>query len=59
MHKHAGRLAKGIGIGVAVGCIAGTAGAMLTKKHKKGIKKSIGKAMRNVSDFMEDVNGMF
>jgi len=46
-------------MGVAVGCAAGAVGAMFAQKHKKGLKKTLGKAVRNVGSMMDEVNGIF
>lgn len=50
---------RGIGIGVAVGGVAGAIGSIYMRNNKKGLKKNIGKALRNVGDLMDDVTGMF
>ncbi len=50
---------KGIGAGVAVGCVAGALGSMYMRNNKKGMKKNIGKALRNVGNLVDNVTGMF
>jgi hypothetical protein len=50
---------KGIGMGIAVGCIAGAVGNSYMHSNKKGIKKNVGKALRNVGDLMDNVTSMF
>lgn len=50
---------KGIGMGLAVGCIAGGVGSMYMQSHKKGLKRNVGKALRNVSELVDNVTGMF
>ena len=50
---------KGAGMGIAVGCIAGAVGNMYRHSNKKGLKKNVGKALRNVGDFMDNVTNMF
>ena len=50
---------KGVGMGIAVGCIAGALGNNYMHSNKKGIKKNVGKALRNVGDLMDNVTSMF
>ncbi|MCI8554546.1 MAG: hypothetical protein HFJ80_06335 [Clostridiales bacterium] len=50
---------KGAGMGIAVGCIAGAMGSAYMRSSKKGLKKNVGKALRNVGDFMDNVTNMF
>ena len=50
---------KGIGMGLAVGCVAGAVGSTYMHSNKKGLKKNVGKALRNVGDLMDNVTGMF
>ena len=50
---------KGIGMGTAVGCIAGAVGNSYMHSNKKGLKKNVGKALRNVGDLMDNVTSMF
>lgn len=50
---------KGMSTGIAVGCTLGAIGSNYMRKNKKGLKKNIGRALRSVSDIMEDMNGMF
>ena len=50
---------KGVGMGLAVGCVAGAVGNTYMHSNKKGIKKNVGKALRNVGDLMDNVTSMF
>lgn len=50
---------KGMGIGMMAGGIAGITGVCYFKKHRKCMKKNVSKALRNMSDLVENVNGMF
>ena len=50
---------KGMGIGLAVGCMAGAVGNQYMHSGKKGLKKNIGKALRNMSDLVEEVGDIF
>lgn len=59
MSRRVGGFMRGIGIGVAAGCVAGAVGSMYVNTNRKGLKKNIGKALRNVGDLMDDVTGMF
>ena len=49
---------KGIGMGVAVGCVAGAMGSK-AMHGKKRLKKNVGKALRNVGELVDNVTGMF
>ena len=49
---------KGVGMGVAVGCIAGAVGSR-AMHGKKSLKKNVGKALRNVGELVDNVTGMF
>ena len=40
------KMVKGVGIGMAIGCVA-------------GIKKNMGKALRSVGDLVDDVTSFF
>ena len=42
-----------------VGCIAGAVGNSYMHSNKKGLKKNVGKALRNVGDLMDNVTSMF
>lgn len=50
---------KGMGMGIAVGCIAGAVGKSCMHTSKKGIKKNMGRALRNVGELVDNVTGMF
>ena len=50
---------KGMGIGLAVGCMAGAVGNQYMHSGKKGLKKNIGKALRNMSNLVEEVGDIF
>ena len=50
---------KGIGMGIAVGCIAGAVGNSYMHSNKKGLKKNVGKALRNVGYLRDIVPSMF
>ena len=59
MNKVIMTFVKGAGMGIAVGCIAGAVGNSYMHANKKGLKKNVGKALRNVGDFMDNVTNMF
>lgn len=59
MSKSCMKFFKGLGIGMAAGCAAGIIGCSYWKHHKRGFKKSMSRALRNMSDLVENVNGMF
>lgn len=50
---------KGAGIGMLVGSMAGMAGLGYMQSHKKGMKKNVSKALRNMGDLVDNVTGMF
>ncbi len=59
MAKNSMGFLKGIGMGVAVGSIAGAIGYGYVQHNKKGIKRNVGKALHNVSELVDNVNSMF
>ncbi len=52
-------LLKGIGIGMVIGSMAGTAASCYMHGHRKGIKKNVGRALRTVGDLSDSVMSMF
>lgn len=50
---------KGAGIGIMMGSVAGAAGYGYMHTHKKGMKKNVSKALRNMGDLVDNVTGMF
>lgn len=59
MSKMVSGFVRGAGMGIAVGCVAGAIGTMYARSNKKGLKKNVGRALRNVGDLMDNVTGMF
>lgn len=59
MGKSLMNFAKGMGIGIAVGCMAGAVANQYIHSGKRGIKKTVGKAMKNLSELVEDIGEMF
>ena len=53
------KMAKGIGIGMALGCVAGAVGSYYLYDNKKGLKRNMGKALRSVGDLVDQVTGCF
>ncbi len=49
---------KGVGMGLAVGAIAGAVGQSMLHKNKRGIKRNVGKALRNMGELVDNVTGM-
>ena len=49
----AGKVAKGIGVGVVVGCVAGVAGAYAAHNNKNVIKKKVGNAWKSAGNTVE------
>lgn len=59
MTKNSMKFLKGMGLGLLAGCAVGAMGYGYVKQHKRGFKKNMGKALRNMSDLVDSVNGMF
>lgn len=57
MRRNSGFM-KGIGAGMMIGMVAGVAGEMMMKNNKKTLKKKASRAMKTVSNVMEDVSNM-
>ncbi len=52
-------IAKGMGIGIAVGTVAAMAGtAMMSKSGKKMCKKTAAKCMRTMEDVLDGISSM-
>lgn len=50
---------KGIGMGIAVGCIAGAVGNSYMHSNKKGSKRTWGRPCAMFGDLMDNVTSMF
>ena len=50
---------RGLGMGMLAGAVAGMLGCCYLKRHKKSVKKSMSRALRNMSELVDNVNGMF
>lgn len=59
MSKGLMKFAKGMGIGLAVGCMTGAVANQYMHSGKRGLKKSVGKALKNMSELVEDLGEMF
>ncbi len=53
------KMAKGVGIGMAIGCVAGAIGSYYLYDNKKCVKRNMGKALRSVGDLVDTVTGFF
>ena len=53
------KFAKGMGIGLAVGCVTGVIANQYVHSGKKGMKKTVGKALKNMSELAEELGEMF
>ena len=52
-------IAKGMGIGIAVGTVAAVAGSkMMTKSGRKTCKKNAAKCMRTVEEVLDSITAM-
>ena len=59
MNRGVSGFMKGIGMGIAGRCVPGAMGNRYMKSNKKGLKKNVGRALRNVGDLVDNVTGMF
>lgn len=59
MPKSLNNFMKGAGMGAVIGMAVGAAGSMYMRANKKGLKKSVGKALKNVSNIVDDVSALF
>lgn len=59
MGKSFVKFMKGMGIGVAVGCAVGAIGNQWMHAGSKGVKKNVNKALKNMSELMEEVSDLF
>lgn len=50
---------KGMGIGAAVGMVSGAVGYAVVKQNKHSMKKSVSKALKNMSQLVDNVGSMF
>jgi len=50
---------KGMGLGLMAGAAAGVAGCCYIKRHRKGFKRNMSRALRNMSELVDSMNGMF
>ncbi len=50
---------KGMGLGLMVGTAAGVTGCCYIKRHRKGFKRNMSRALRNMSELVDTMNGMF
>lgn len=53
------KFVKGMGLGIVVGCVAGAVGNQYMHSGKKGLKKNVNKALKNMSELVEEVSEMF
>ena len=59
MGKRMFNFAKAMGLGLAVGCMAGAVANQYMHSGKRGVKKTVNRAMKNLSDLAEDLGEMF
>lgn len=53
------KFVKGMGVGLMVGCVAGAVGNQYMHSGKKGLKKNVNKALKNMSELVDEVSQMF
>ena len=59
MMKSTMNMVKGVGIGMLAGAAVTVVGSQMMKTYKKHLKKSACKAMKTVSDVLDNVQYMF
>ena len=59
MSKSVMNFVRGMGMGLALGCVAGALGNQYMQNNKKGFKRNFGKALKNMSDLVQEVGDMF
>ena len=59
MTKNVMGFVRGLGVGIAVGSVAGIMSRRMMPQHKKGVKDHVGKALRNVGELVDNVSQMF
>ncbi len=57
--KNMMKMAKGVGIGMALGCVAGAIGSYYLYDNHKSVKRNMGRALRSVGDLVDTVTGFF
>ncbi len=50
---------KGMGLGLLAGTAAGITMCCCLKSHKRGFKRRMSRALRNMGELVDNVNGMF
>lgn len=50
---------KGMGLGAAVGMVSGAVGYAVIKQNKHGVKKNVSKALKSMSQLVDNVGSMF
>ncbi len=53
------KFAKGMGIGLAVGCVVGAVANQYMHSGNKGMKKTVSKALQNISELVEELGTLF
>lgn len=52
-------MVKGLCVGIAAGMVAGAVGMCYLQQNKRGFKRHMGRALRNMGDLVDNVTGMF
>lgn len=50
---------KGLCLGAMAGILAGAMGMCYLQKNKRGIRRNMGRTLRNVGDLVDNVTSMF
>lgn len=53
------KFCKGMLVGMMAGTAVGAVGVCYLHSHKKGLKRSVGKALHSVGDLVDQVGDMF
>lgn len=57
--KNGMNFVKGMGLGTAVGMVSGAVGYAMVKQNKRGVKKNVSKALRSMSQLVDNVGNLF
>lgn len=58
MNKGVSSFLRGMGTGVAAGITVAAVGSMMVNKNHKSLKKTVGKAVKAVGTFVDDVQSI-
>ena len=53
------KMIKGVGLGMALGCVVGAIGSYYLYDNRKCVKRNVGKALRSVGDLADSITSFF